>query len=90
MTSEFGEYFYTNALDGERTVLLAGPFCTPEQALRWIKPAKELLMRIDPRAHTYNYGTSRWPDDTEDDSKDGPQQGVFNEALGLKIIRLAP
>jgi len=69
--------FYVDAVDGDRIVLLAGPFQSLEEAEKFIEPVRELAMSFgDPKAFWYSYGCSKWKAEVA-------KQGKFNKELGL-------
>ena len=55
--------YYVSAKDGERFVLLAGPWPTHPEALAAVTAVRAKALELDPRGHWYFYGTARLPDD---------------------------
>ena len=71
-----GECFYVDAIDGDRYVLLAGPFRTLPEAEARLDEARELAVNSsDPKAWFYLYGCCK--------RRNGYREGKFNAKLGL-------
>lgn len=60
---EHGAAFYASVYDSEgkkgkgRVGLLAGPFSTHAEALRWVEPARKKAEAVNDRAIWYAFGT---------------------------------
>lgn len=68
--------FYVDAVDGQRFVLLAGPFPDKAQAVAAVDAARTLALDFgDPKAWFYAYGTCLL--------KNGHKEGRFNKEIGL-------
>ena len=79
---EHGANFYVSVFDREgnggkgRHGLLAGPFTTHAEALRYVEPARRKAEEVNERAIWYAYGTLAM--------KDGHNKpGILNNLLGL-------
>ncbi len=56
--NEPGTNYYVSTIDGSRFALLAGPFETHSEACGWVKRARDIACRVDPRAWFYAFGTA--------------------------------
>lgn len=70
--------YYVSAVDGNKTVMLLGPFTTHLEALESVDDAKNEAYRVDIKAHWYAYGTCRTQDEYS-------KSGVLNYLLPLPV-----
>lgn len=66
--------FYVTVVKGERVGRLAGPFRSYLEAEAHLPAVRREADRIDPWAHSYGFGVSKWADDAP---------GSLNGRLGL-------
>ena len=70
------ECFYVDAVDGDKFVLLAGPFQTLQQAEQnKDKVAKAAMDYGDPKAVWYSYGCCKM--------ENGYREGTLNKQVGI-------
>ena len=67
--------YYVTCVDGSRVAQIAGPFQTKEQAEGMVDKANEVGCQVDPKAHFYAWGVSKW--------KNGYRDGILNKQLGI-------
>ncbi|MBO8128230.1 MAG: hypothetical protein H0Z39_03400 [Peptococcaceae bacterium] len=70
-----GPCFYVSCVDGDKFVLLAGPFRTHQEALDLVDKAAKLACKLDRKAAFYSFGTVKMAD--------GHKQGILNKYLGV-------
>jgi len=56
--NEPGTNYYVSTIDGSRFALLVGPFETHSEACGWVKRARDMACRVEPRAWFYAFGTA--------------------------------